>query len=365
MPLFLFPLAFIGLVGVPALIAIYLFRNRFRRQPVSSLMLWIDARVSREGGVRIRTLQTPLLFLLELLVFLALVLGAADPYLRVAATARPLVVVLDDSYSMQAGGDSSPQRRAEEALRELLTQRPPFSVRFVLAGERPQVLGEAVRSAPEALGQLSRWHPFASEARLEPALSLAGELGGESALLLLLTDHPPPKNRIPQRGRVQWWSFGRPRDNVAITAAARSLSGELDRCLIEVSNFGRDAVSRSVQLIQADTEQSLQRLPLQLEPGEVRRLTLTLPAETGHLKASMEVDELPLDDAIDLLPVTPRPVRVRVQIRNNRLNDLVRRALEATRVARIVTDHPQLLLTDQADEPEVAETTWVMQFRTA
>ena len=31
-------------------------------------MLWIDAREAREGGVRLRTLQTPLLFLLELLV---------------------------------------------------------------------------------------------------------------------------------------------------------------------------------------------------------------------------------------------------------------------------------------------------------
>lgn len=364
MPLFLFPLAFIGLLGVPALIAIYLFRNRFRRQTVSSLMLWIDARESREGGVRLRTLQTPLLFLLEMLVILALIFGAAEPYLRVSATARPLVVVLDDSLSMRAGGETSPRQRAEEALRELLRERPPFSVRFVLAGERPQVLGEAVRSSREALAQLSRWDPYASEARLEPALSLAGELGGESALLLVLTDRAPPKNQVAEQGRVQWWAFGRPRDNGAITAAARTLVGETDRCLLEVSNFGRERLVRSLQLVRAETGEPFQRIDLRLEPGEVRRLTLSLPADTGRLTAQMETDELPEDDRVELLPVEPRPVRVAVRIGNKRLNDLVRRALEATRAARLVPDEPQLLLTDQVGEPEVADATWVMQFRT-
>jgi len=363
-PLFLFPLAFVGLIGVPALIAIYLFRNRFRRQPVSSLMLWIDARESREGGVRLRTLQTPLLFLLELLVILALVLAAAEPFFRVRATARPLVVVLDDSYSMQAGGESSPRRRAEEALRELLSERPPFSVRFVLAGQRPQLLGEAVRSPREALAQLNRWQPFAPEARLEPALSLASELGGELALLLVLTDHPPPQDSVPKRGRVLWWSFGRPRDNVAITAAARTLSGERDRCLLEVSNWGRLAASRTLELVLSTAGQAPQRFELKLEPGEVRRLTLSLPAETGPIQARMQADELPLDDAVDLLPVSPRPVRVAVRLANKRLNDLVRRALEATQSARLVADNPQLLITDQTGEPELAETTWVLQFRT-
>jgi hypothetical protein len=64
-PVFIYPLALFGLLGVPALLAVYLLRNRYRRVPVSSLMLWVDARRSREGGTRVRRLQTPLLLLLE------------------------------------------------------------------------------------------------------------------------------------------------------------------------------------------------------------------------------------------------------------------------------------------------------------
>ena len=45
--------------------------------------------------------------------------AAADPRLLTGKGASPLVVVLDDSYSMRAGGDDSPRRRAQAALDEM------------------------------------------------------------------------------------------------------------------------------------------------------------------------------------------------------------------------------------------------------
>ena len=80
MPYFTIPLAFAGLLALPALAAIYFFRSRFREVPVSSLMLWFDQESPREGGIRFEKLETPLLFLLELLVIIALVLAAAGPF---------------------------------------------------------------------------------------------------------------------------------------------------------------------------------------------------------------------------------------------------------------------------------------------
>src|SRR5438270_1262579 len=118
LPLITYPLALIGLAAVPALVAIYLLRNRFRRRPVSSLMLWREAREAREGGTRVRRLFLPLVFFLELVALALLALAAADPQVRMTQGTRPLVVVLDDSFSMTAGGDDSPRNRALEALRK-------------------------------------------------------------------------------------------------------------------------------------------------------------------------------------------------------------------------------------------------------
>jgi len=81
--------------------------SRYRKHTVSSLMLWMQQRESREGGTKIERFQTPLTFFLELLALLLFVLAAVGPKYHAAKGTRPLVVVLDDSYSMLAGGSDS------------------------------------------------------------------------------------------------------------------------------------------------------------------------------------------------------------------------------------------------------------------
>ncbi|HMF15697.1 MAG TPA: BatA domain-containing protein, partial [Gemmataceae bacterium] len=122
------PWALWGLLAVPALVAIYWLRKRFRQMPVSSLMLWRDQKEAKQGGFRIRRLQTPLLFFLELLALVLLVGAAAGPSVSMPSAHRPLVVILDDSYSMQAGGDDSPRKLAEKALLEELDRGIRYSV---------------------------------------------------------------------------------------------------------------------------------------------------------------------------------------------------------------------------------------------
>ena len=50
MPAFTYPLAWIAAITLPTLAAIYFLRHRFRRQQVSSLLLWQIHQESREGG---------------------------------------------------------------------------------------------------------------------------------------------------------------------------------------------------------------------------------------------------------------------------------------------------------------------------
>src|SRR4051794_23455548 len=109
------PLALAALVSLPALAAIYYLRNRYRREVVSSLMLWQNIAAPREGGARFERMQLPLVMLLELTALLMLVIAAAGPRVWAAAAKLPLVIVLDDSASMQLSRD-----RAQRALDDLL-----------------------------------------------------------------------------------------------------------------------------------------------------------------------------------------------------------------------------------------------------
>ena len=104
-----------------------------------------DQRRPRQGGRIFQRLQTPLTFFLELLAIAAIVTAAAGPAFTRSRSTRPLMLVLDDSYSMQAGGDASTRRRASERLLDEF-RRTDYVARVILAGAESRLLGSAVRT---------------------------------------------------------------------------------------------------------------------------------------------------------------------------------------------------------------------------
>ncbi|HEY4414599.1 MAG TPA: BatA domain-containing protein, partial [Verrucomicrobiae bacterium] len=130
-PFLTYPLALIALATVPALAAIYVLRNRFRHKQVSSLVLWRFHVQSKSGGAKFNRLQLPLLFFLELLILILLVVVATGPRWKLPQSTRPLIVVLDDSFSMRAEHDGiSAQARAHDFLEKMFRHQPPPSTRL-------------------------------------------------------------------------------------------------------------------------------------------------------------------------------------------------------------------------------------------
>jgi hypothetical protein len=359
LPLFTNPLAFWGLLALPILVGIYWLRTRHRRFPVSSLMLWLDTQESRQGGTRIDRLITPLLFFLELLALILLVVAAADPHLPLRESVRPLIVVLDDSFSMQAGGEDSPRHRAVQALEEELKRRPRPSVRFLLAGDGTQALGEPAHTTPEALDRLRDWHCRAASSRLEETLSFAGELGGELPLLLVLSDREPPTEL--HKGRVQWWSFGQPRANVAFVNAARTPHEGGERCLLEIANYAEKTTETTLVLETGDPPSELQRSTLRIPPRQTRRVIVTLPEKTPLLRARIDDDDLAIDNRVSLFPAAFRPVRTQLRIKDETLRQLIDKALRATRHAEPVEKQAEIVFTDRAETPEDVGDAWIVR----
>src|SRR5499426_3846745 len=162
MPVFTFPLALLGFLAAPALIYIYWLHSQARKRKVSSLLLWLEEKEMWEGGRTIHRLQTPLLFFLELLAILLLVTAAAGPMMRAGESGRPLVIVLDDSFSMLAGAGKDDatggaRYRAVRAIESELKSNRYEPVYFALAGESPQLLGEAANDADQAIKLLQNW----------------------------------------------------------------------------------------------------------------------------------------------------------------------------------------------------------------
>ncbi|MFN0087783.1 MAG: vWA domain-containing protein [Blastocatellia bacterium] len=340
MPVFTLPFAFIALaLAIPALAAIYWLRNRARERRVSSLLLWLDERQRWEGGRRVHRLRTPLLFFLELLAILLLAAAAAGPLLRAGDAARPLVVVLDDSFSMRAGAAETARDRAVRAIESELRGNRYNPVRFVLAGESPQLLGEAGEDVGEALRLLRGWHCGAATAKLDEAVAFGFELGGPRARLLVVTDHAPPEPSAD--GRLQWRAFGAAASNFAIVQAARGIRDTEDRVMIEVANLAPSPGATTLEIDSAAAQS------LALAAGETRRIVLTLKPGAPPLRARLREDALRADNELLLLPDARPPVRVEVRIKDATLRSLTERALESIAAVTRTADRPDLMITDE------------------
>ena len=354
LPVFTTPLALLGLLTLPALAAIYLLHNRSRPVPVSSLLLWVEARVAPDGGRRVDRLRPPPLFWLELLLLLLLTLAAAGPHLPTATGARPLVVVLDDSFSMRAGDPDSPRTRAADALLDELRRAPRDSVRLVLAGDRPQLLGEGPHRGAGVEALLAGWTCQAPTARLDAAVALALELGGNLATVVVLTDRAPD---APAAGRVRWWAFGTARPNAAVVNASRAPGPRGDRLLLEVANLAAGPRTTSLRVEAGGVRESA----LRLNPRETHRAVLELPANAAAVKASVGDDDLAFDNAVTLVPAGRRVVRSDVRLAESKLRAAVDRAVKATGAAAPAAERPHHVFLDAAAAAPDGDDTWVVR----
>jgi hypothetical protein len=340
-PFLAYPLALIALATVPALAAIYILRNRFRRKQVSSLLLWRFHVQSKQGGAKVHRLQLPLLFFLELLALALLATAAAGPHWQHAQSTRPLIVILDDSFSMRARNENiSAQDRAKNFLEKLFRREPPPSTRLILAGTEPRSLGASAKNWREVDESLAGWKCWSPDAAIDSAITLAAELGKQQANILVLTDHKPAEEKI-SNPRLEWHSFGAPLDNLAIVNASRTAFGEQDRCLLEIANFSASAHSTKL-LVQTGTnaESSL----LSLGAHESQRLVFNIPSGTTLLSATLDSDSLAEDNEVQLLPPIRKKVRVQVALTNSTLAELANRTLDATGLRAAISENPELVI---------------------
>ena len=373
MPTFASPLFLWGSASLAGLALIYMLRMRSRRKVVSSLLLWVDRRTADTGGRIWQKMRTPLLFFVELLALALLVLAAADP-LWPRAGRLPVVVVLDNSFSMRASlddaegnaGGRTVKDAAAERLAEIL-DKESIRARVVLAGIEPTLLRDPLESSA-ALSRLdAQWTCWAPTADLAAALTLARQVGGPDARLLVLTDHPASKaadektpdsdseeasdkenQPIDPGKQVRWLAFGRPIPNLALVGAVRRDADDEGLAVVEVANLSdsRRTGELSVQLGPRHSVKAFN-----IPPGDVSRFTIPLDDTSAPLKVALPPDALEVDNQLTLLPEHPPKLRVSVGIGGAKLKAAVERVLKAAGSVEVTDVAPQLRFSDAAEKP--------------
>ncbi len=332
--IFTAPWGLLALLGIPAIVAIHMFRRRFPPRSVAGLFLWQTLRQTPEGGGRITRLPVTASLILECLAALALALILAGARIRPASVNEHLVVLLDDSASMAAvnAQNESPRDRAVRlALDEIDRLGRNVRVTIVLSGERPAVLVGPAALAIEAKPALDGWEPQAQHHSLAPGLRLARELASKTGRLIVFSDAPPDIRGASPVENVRWLSVGQPLPNVGITAAQRTLTPSEGKGTISLTleNFSKEAAKRQLHL-KATEEGGKEILAQEVNvPPGTSSLNLPIPAGLPAITASLSEDALIRDNEVTLVEPRPQIVGVENHLPDGRGKDALAKALGA------------------------------------
>ncbi len=265
---FLAPIALLGLLFVPLIVAFYMLRLRRAERVVSSTYLWQQLVRDVEANAPWQRLRRSLLLLLQLLLVVALALLVARPFTERAATlARDLVIVVDATASM-AATDVFPDRltAAKRAAIEALAGLPADArVSVVAAGNSARVVANEVSDRGRASRAIEGIEVASAGGNLSEALTLAGALGARArgAEVLVVTDDAGERSAAAGGGEVtagerdrlrvpvRVLTVGRDRDNQAIAALAVRVdpSGLKRSAFVSVSNSAPSRVIRRLQIL--------------------------------------------------------------------------------------------------------------------
>jgi Ca-activated chloride channel homolog len=253
---FISPLALLGLVFLPAVVAMYLLKLRRDEAVVPSTLLWQRLVADVEANAPWQRLRRSLLLLLQLLLVLLLAALAARPFLeRPAGLAQDLVLVIDTSASMGAT-DVVPDRLsvAKAAALDALRDLPAGGkVSVVAAGRTARVVVNATSDIGRVRAAVEELAVQATRGDLGDALNLADALAARSgdAEILVATDTAlavAPTSRLEHEVKVL--SVGRDRRNQAIIALAvrQSASGVTHSVFVSVANLDIQSAKRHLQV---------------------------------------------------------------------------------------------------------------------
>ncbi len=312
------PLALAGLLTLPVILALHMFRERSRRTVVSSLSLWQFMEIEVRGS-RIRRIPITWLLILDLLIAALLSLALANPTLArptPVEEARHLLILLDRSTSMAA------QDRFSQAQRDIGEQLAGLGsgdmATVITFGSFPEIIADSreldLDSMARALAELV---PGQTGAELASALALA-EASRDATLspeIHIYTDAAwlqEPDMASGSALPIVWHTYGSPVPNQAVLSIAASPLGDQKlQIFARFANFGSQPVSRvATLLVNGSPANSIQ---IDLGPDSTLGYTwdVFMASTPSHATVVLEGgDALSQDDAASIGLTRPDSLRV-------------------------------------------------------
>jgi hypothetical protein len=250
------PLALIGLVSLPIIVAYYMLRLRRRDVPVGSTFLWQQLVRDVEANAPWQRLRFSWLLLLQLLIALVVVIAAARPFVTVSSDLAANVVMIVDTSASMGTIDPAGSRieLARDAARRVVGELPEGGrITVVAADDSAHVLVSETDDRAAALSSIDGLEATQMPGDLTDAFALASALAARDSDSTVVVVTDANADRLPSVGigaPVRVERVGSTDANQAIAALSvvrRSGGAQLD-LFVAVSNPSGVEISRRLEI---------------------------------------------------------------------------------------------------------------------
>ena len=346
--IFAYPLMWLAATALPVLVSIYFLHHHYQRRTVSSLMLWVEGRELSSGGKTFKQLSFPWIFLLELLIIILLILAGLGLRYNTTRKDQRVAIILDNSISMQAVRSNG--KTVQDSALTLLQKKisnPRISVtRTIIAGS--ELISIEAETKTELFAAIKKsWNCTSCQSDLSRAITSLKRTN-PAADIIVVSDRQPPANSAITAGTV-WLSRGQAEKNIAIINAVRNKSTATHtRILIQVANYSTDDHTATIEWLAKNS--IIQTDIINIPASEYKTIEHRLPNPADDITIRIkEADALAIDNSVCLIPSPPRDLRVKLQISDKNLSTIITDTINATKSAQIITQHPELLITDSSN----------------
>jgi hypothetical protein len=334
---FLAPTAFAFAATIPVVIVFYLLKRKRVVKLVSSTLLWQKFLAETQASAPFQRLRKNWLLILQIILLILAVLALTRPFFATHTKPAQLrVVILDSSASMQAT-DETPSRFEKaraEALKWVDGLKDNDQMVILQAGANTEVKQSATSEKAALRRALQTCSCSDGPTRLVPALRMAESLvrDQKDAEIHLFSDGAVPElNEFENKALpLVFHRVGKSSNNLGIIALdvrANPEDAHQRALYVSVSNFSSNAQPTELELMLDG--QLLETRPLTIPAGETSpQVFLANQSRDGIFTVRITTkDDLAADNQASIVSLLPKPVKVLLVSRGNRLLEKALRAV--------------------------------------
>ena len=343
---FLAPLAFLFAASIPVVIVFYLLKRKRVVKLVSSTLLWRKYLAETQASAPFQKLRKNWLLILQIILLTLVVFALARPYFATKAKPAQLrVVILDASASMQAT-DETPSRFEKaraEALKWVDTLAGDDQMVVLQAGANTEVKQSATTEKAALRRALQACVCSDGPTRLVPALKMAESLVRDLDPKTNPEIHLFSDGAVPQLDEFEnkalplvFHRVGKDANNLGITALdVRSNPEDARQRAIyaSVANFSTNSQQTELELLLDD--RLLETRPITVPASETSpQIFLAAQPRDGVFTVRLTAkDDLAVDNQASIVSLLPKPVKVLLISKGNRLLERALRAVPSVVMA--------------------------------